>query len=69
MGGMDMRDESVAHPTSSSNNSTVDSGIMSYYRLGEKTTWIYGHIFVMTITWTVVLPLGKDVSFVVLLQD
>lgn len=57
---MDM-DMSMAHSSStpSPSNSTMDAGPMSYYRLGEKTAWIYGHIFVMTICWTVVLPLSK----------
>lgn len=32
---------------------------MTYFRLGEHSGWIYGHIFVMTLTWTVILPLGK----------
>lgn len=58
MGGMDM-DMSMAHSSSSPSNSTMDPGPLNYYRLGEKTAWIYGHIFVMTICWTVVLPLSK----------
>lgn len=50
---------SMAHSSSSPSNSTIDPGPMSYFRLGEKTAWVYGHIFVMTICWTVVLPLSK----------
>ncbi|KAE9964492.1 hypothetical protein BLS_008278 [Venturia inaequalis] len=59
MGAMDM---SMAHSSSSPSNSTIDPGPMSYFRLGEKTAWIYGHIFVMTICWTVVLPLSIMLS-------
>ncbi|TLD20028.1 hypothetical protein E2P81_ATG09098 [Venturia nashicola] len=56
MGGMDM-DMSMAS-SSIPSNSTIDPGPMSYFRLGEKTAWIYGHIFVMTICWTILLPLS-----------
>jgi hypothetical protein len=31
----------------------------SYFRHAEHSGWIYGHIIVMTLTWTVILPLGK----------
>ncbi|QDS71329.1 hypothetical protein FKW77_002092 [Venturia effusa] len=55
MGGMGM-DMNMAH--SSSNSSTIDPAPLSYFRLGEKSAWIYGHIVVMTICWTVVLPLS-----------
>jgi hypothetical protein len=63
MAGMDMDGMSVAHSASSSSNSTIDPGPMSYYHLGKKTGWIYGHIIVMTICWTVVLPLSTKLSF------
>lgn len=63
MGGMDMDRMNMAHPVSSPNNSTMDPGPMNYYRLGEKTGWIYGHIFVMTICWAVVLPLCKNFCY------
>ena len=31
----------------------------NYFRLAEHSGWIYGHIIVMSLTWTVALPLGK----------
>jgi hypothetical protein len=60
--GMAMDGMSMAHSVWSPSNFTMDPGPTSYYRLGEKTGWIYGHVFVMTICWTVVLPLSKKLS-------
>lgn len=32
---------------------------LTYFRLSEHSGWIYGHIAIMTITWTIFLPLGE----------
>jgi hypothetical protein len=53
MGGMNMGG------MNSSKSAHVEPGPMSYFRYPEHGRWIYGHIFVMTLGWTVVLPVGK----------
>jgi hypothetical protein len=37
----------------------ADKEALNYFHLAENTTWIYGHILVMTICWTIILPLCK----------
>lgn len=31
----------------------------TYFRYGEYSNWMLGHIFMMVISWCVILPLGK----------
>jgi hypothetical protein len=38
---------------------TTDKAPLTYFRLDSYSRWIYGHIMIMTLTWTVLLPLGK----------
>jgi hypothetical protein len=38
---------------------TEEKGAQNYFRLIEHSAWIYGHILVMTICWTIILPLCK----------
>jgi hypothetical protein len=54
MGGMNM------DGINSSKSAQIEQGPMSYFRYPSHGRWIYGHIFVMTLGWTVVLPVGKN---------
>lgn len=36
-----------------------DHELENYFRLGQYSAWMNGHIFVMILTWAVLLPLGK----------
>lgn len=51
-------DEMASHVGAAALNSS-EPPRLTYFRLGEHSGWIYGHIAIMTLTWTVILPLGK----------
>jgi hypothetical protein len=53
MGGMN------TDGVNSMTSTQMEQGPMSYFRYPDHGRWIYGHIFVMTLGWTVVLPVGK----------
>jgi hypothetical protein len=56
MGGMGEMTSSHGPPAASQSSEPIPP---SYFRHTEYSGWIYGHIIVMTLTWTVILPLGK----------
>jgi hypothetical protein len=55
---MDMGEPSVARPviTSAANGTAPDS----YFRYGEHSGLMMAHIFLMTIAWVFVLPIGRQ---------
>jgi hypothetical protein len=61
MEGMEMGGMSMAN--SQSNGSQMEQGPMSYFRFPDHGGWIYGHIFVMTLGWSVILPVGKNFEY------
>jgi hypothetical protein len=38
---------------------STDQGALSYFRLTKNSSWMYGHIIVMTLCWAIALPVCK----------
>lgn len=47
-------------PSTPTASQASDKAPLTYFRLDMYSGWIFGHIVVMTLTWTVLLPLGKS---------
>jgi hypothetical protein len=54
-----MKMDGMGAETSKVYKSPMEQGPLSYFRLEEHSSWIYGHIFVMTICWAGILPISK----------
>ena len=54
-----MMDNTPERPTIADGMDTAKMGPQSYFSLSEHSGTMYAHIFLMTLAWAVILPIGK----------
>ncbi|KAF2155227.1 hypothetical protein K461DRAFT_266526 [Myriangium duriaei CBS 260.36] len=52
----------ASHPSQLSTTSPAPEGLDSYFNHADHAGWMYAHILVMTISWTIILPVAVFLS-------